>query len=96
MLAATGVAIASIPDSANGRIYACSVKTTGALRVIDRAKHQHCTSSERALSWSNGVTFRGSWSASATYRTNDAVTLNGSSYLARIERAQLSAIAHGP
>jgi hypothetical protein len=45
-----GIGIASIPN-ANGSIYGCANKTTGALRVIDYPS-KHCASSERQLRWS--------------------------------------------
>lgn len=44
-----GVAYAAIPTSA-GVYYACAVKTTGAVRIIDPAK-QHCKTTERKLHW---------------------------------------------
>jgi hypothetical protein len=45
-----GVALASIP-SGSGRIYACYAAKGGALRVIDKAKGQNCTASQKALAW---------------------------------------------
>jgi hypothetical protein len=52
-IAVGGIAYASIPDS-NGVIHGCYVKTTGKLRVIDSAGNE-CLSSEKPLSWSQGL-----------------------------------------
>jgi hypothetical protein len=46
---AIGITVASIP-AANGSIYGCANRTTGALRVIDYPS-RHCSSSERLLRW---------------------------------------------
>jgi hypothetical protein len=49
LLAAGGIAYATIPDSA-GVIHGCYQQATGALRVIDSAT-ESCRSTEAALSW---------------------------------------------
>jgi hypothetical protein len=50
VLAAGGVAYATIPDS-SGVIHGCFSTKTGALRVIDTGANQSCTSREQPLSW---------------------------------------------
>jgi hypothetical protein len=47
--AATGIALATIPDS-GGAIHACYMKSGGAIRVIDDAV-TNCKSGETSLSW---------------------------------------------
>ena len=49
VIATTGVAIASIPDS-SGVIHSCYLNTNGQLRVIDSGKS--CEAGETALDWS--------------------------------------------
>src|SRR5256885_16497399 len=44
------VASAVIPSG--GKFYGCSNKTSGALRLIDKSKHQTCKTTESAVSWS--------------------------------------------
>jgi hypothetical protein len=44
------VAVAAIPDG-QGIIHGCYRKSNGTLRVIDKAKGQHCVTGERALDW---------------------------------------------
>jgi hypothetical protein len=81
MLVAGGVAAADIPDG--GTINACYDKTTGAVRVIDTSTNQTCMASENPLSWSqHGLTWKGTWSSTASYAAYDAVVFAGSSYLA--------------
>ena len=46
-----GVAVASIP-SVKGVFYGCYATSSGALRLVDHAKNQKCTSTEKAVSWS--------------------------------------------
>jgi len=50
VVAASTVALASIPDS-NGVIHGCRNKATGVLRVIDSDAGQQCLSVEAALTW---------------------------------------------
>ena len=50
------VAYAAIPDSGTGLYHACMVKTTGAIRMIDRLSRRrrsgsHCVSGEVAITW---------------------------------------------
>jgi hypothetical protein len=51
LLAAGGIAYATIPDS-SGVIHACYKTTQGTLRVIDTGNAQTCSSSETPLNWS--------------------------------------------
>lgn len=51
LLAAGGIAYATIPDS-NGVIHACYKTTGGALRVIDSGAGGACNASETPVSWS--------------------------------------------
>ena len=81
--ASAAIAVAAIPDSGTGLIHGCYSKTTGALRVINTAKGQHCHSGEAALNWNQrGINWRGAWRSSASYARNDAVSRSGSSYIA--------------
>jgi len=50
VVAASTVALASIPDS-SGVIHGCRNKATGALRVIDSDAGQRCLPTEAALTW---------------------------------------------
>jgi hypothetical protein len=50
VLAAGGIAYASIPDS-GGVIHGCYQKTNGSLRVIDTEAGGKCSSGENSLSW---------------------------------------------
>ena len=50
LVALGGIAYATIPD-ASGVINGCYSKTSGALRVIDKALGQNCSSAENALNW---------------------------------------------
>lgn len=50
VLAAGGIAYASIPDS-GGVIHGCYQKTNGSLRVIDTEAGGKCSSNENSLSW---------------------------------------------
>jgi hypothetical protein len=85
VLVAGGIAWATIPDPGAGLIHGCYRKTTGALRVIDPSKGQRCASSEAALNWNQrGINWRGNWRSAAAYAVNDAVALNGSSFVARV------------
>ena len=83
-----GIAQATVPSS-GGTFYACSAKTTGALRVIDYPTKK-CTSKERLLSWQR-LTWRGAWSASRTYSGGSLATRGGSTWL-----ALRSSKAHAP
>ena len=78
-----GAALAAIPDSGKGTFHGCYSKTTGALRLVDPAKSQKCASGEKAITWDQtGLTWLDTWSPSVQYTAYDAVTYNGSSYLA--------------
>jgi hypothetical protein len=90
LVVAGGVAYATIPDS-NGVIHACYNKTTGALRVIDPSASQTCVSGEAPLSWNQGgIKWRGAWNPAVTYSVDDAVSLNGQSYVARVKNTNTS------
>lgn len=74
-----GIAMAAIPDG--NTISACRSKSSGALRVIDRASGERCRSTEAALSWSSWRT-RGAFRSSTSYSAGDVVTFQGSSFVA--------------
>jgi hypothetical protein len=82
-LGAAAAAWAAIPDAGTGLIHGCYNKTSGALRVIDPSTGHTCASTESALNWNQrGINWRGTWSSTTAYNINDAVVLNGSSYVA--------------
>jgi len=84
-VAAAGVgaaALAAIPNSSNGLFNGCYSKTTGALRLIDASKGQKCKTGEAAVSWVQGMTWRGTWHATASYKSLDVVSYQGASYVA--------------
>lgn len=84
LLAAGGVAYATIPDSGTAVIHACYTNSTGALRVIDPSKGQSCAAGETALNWNGrGLNYRGSFSSTATYAIGDVVTQGGGTYVAK-------------
>lgn len=80
-----GIVRAAVPDSTTGQITACVVKSgpsAGTVRIIDTATAS-CRSTERAVTWqAQGVRWRGAWSSTKAYRTNDVVSRLGSSYVA--------------
>lgn len=82
ILVTSGVAYAAIPDS-QGVIHACYSKNGGVLRVSDTGE---CKSTEVGLSWNNvgpaGLTWKGEWASGSGYQRRDAVTYQGSSYVA--------------
>lgn len=81
---AGGVAWAVIPDSGTGLIHGCYNTTSGALRVVDPSKGQACAAGEASLNWNaHGLNWRGGWSSTVSYSTDDVVTSNGSTYVAR-------------
>jgi len=83
VLGGAGVAWAVIPDAGTRLIHGCYLKTTGALRVIDPSLGQKCASGEASLDWNQrGINWQGTWNASTAYVVNDAVALDGSSYIA--------------
>jgi hypothetical protein len=85
-LVAGGVAYATIPDATTGIIHGCYSKTTGALRVIDQAAGQKCVSGEAPLAWNDhGIRWRGAWNSANSYNIDDAVSLNGETYLAKVQ-----------
>lgn len=91
LLAAGGVAYATIPDSGTAVIHACYTNSTGALRVIDPSKGQSCAAGETALNWNGrGLNYRGSFSSTASYAIGDVVTQGGGTYVAK------SASMHNP
>lgn len=75
---------AAIPNSANGRITACYPKTGAkTLRVIDYQAGARCSGSEKMVSWpSDGMRYRGVWSAGANYAKGDVASFGGSSFVA--------------
>jgi hypothetical protein len=83
-----GVAWAAIPDNTSATITACyptGGTSKGVLRVIDYQAGVRCTAGQATLQWrTNQLRWRGSWSALASYLTNDAVLYNGSAYLAKV------------
>jgi hypothetical protein len=88
VLAASGAVItsalasASIPDAA-GVFHGCVRTSTGALRIIDTGKGRTCKASETAVSWNKaGINWKGAWASTASYSQGDAVSYEGSSYLA--------------
>jgi len=84
---AAGVAAASVPDAA-GTIHACYSTSNGALRVIDTALHQACSTSEKALNWpARSIRWRGSWTSTTAYAVDDSVGYAGGSYMALIGNA---------
>ena len=86
MVIVGGVAIAAVPSSSTGRISACystSGATKGTVRVIDADQGETCRTGERSLSWAQrSLRFRGAWSATTRYFTDDVVLRSGSSYVA--------------
>ena len=82
VVTAGGLAIAAIPSS-SGEITGCARKDTGAVRVIDAEAGQKCTRKERTLRWSSGWRYMGAWSGGTSYRVNDVVQHEGSTYLAK-------------
>ena len=83
VIAGGGIAIASTPSSATEAITACVSNTSGSVRIIDYQGGKRCTSSESTLNWSKGYPYRGGWSSTTSYGVLDAVTSQGSSYLAK-------------
>ncbi len=77
-----GMALAAIPDSTTGVFHGCYSTRTGALRLVDPATHQGCHTGEKAVSWNQGITWRGNWNRSTSYEALDAVAYGGSSYAA--------------
>jgi hypothetical protein len=80
-----GVAWTLIPDRGTGVIHGCYASSNGALRVIDPSKGQSCSAGEAPLDWNQrGINWRGNWKATKAYAVNDAVALDGSSYIATV------------
>ena len=75
---------AAIPSSTTGRITACYPKTGAKiLRVIDAQAGGACSASETKVSWtSDGMRFRGAWSAATNYAPADVVAANGGTFVA--------------
>jgi hypothetical protein len=83
LLAAGGVAIASVASRGGGVLHGCYSTSTGALRLINPPAHQYCKAGEKAIQWNaSGITWRGNWNRNITYSVHDAVVYGGSSYLA--------------
>ncbi|GAA1894668.1 hypothetical protein [Lapillicoccus jejuensis] len=80
---ATG-AFASVPNSATGVISACYKSAAPrTLQVIDQQAGETCPSGTTPLAWNGrGLSFRGTWSTTTSYRVDDAVTKGGSTYVA--------------
>ncbi|MGO9153032.1 MAG: carbohydrate-binding protein [Acidimicrobiales bacterium] len=76
------LAFASIPD-ANGVFHGCVRTATGAIRIIDTGQNQTCRAGETAVSWNKaGINWQGAWAPRTSYGQGDAVSYQGSSYLA--------------
>jgi hypothetical protein len=85
MLAAGGVAIASIPDAGTGIFHGCYSSSTGALRLINPSAREVCKKGEHAVSWNAaGITWEGTWRSTTAYSVHDAVVYDGSSYIAKL------------
>ena len=82
-LAVAGVANAAIPSAVGGVYTACVNMSSGAVRIVDPAARQRCTSAERLVTWSRN-TARGSWGAKVVYLRGDLVQRGGSTWQARI------------
>ena len=77
------LAFASIPGS-NGVFHGCVRTSTGALRLIDTDEGQTCKASETAVSWNRARASTGKELGPrlTSYKQGDAVSYQGSSYLA--------------
>jgi hypothetical protein len=85
MLAAGGVAIASIPDAGTGILHGCYSSSTGALRLINPSTREVCKKGEHAVSWNAaGITWEGTWRPTTAYSVHDGVGYDGSSYIAEL------------
>ncbi len=85
MLAAGGVAIASIPDAGTGVFHGCYSTSTGALRLVNPSAREVCKKGEHAVSWNQaGITWEGTWRATTAYSVHNAVVYDGSSYIAKL------------
>jgi hypothetical protein len=73
------IAIAAIPDG--NTITGCRNKSTGALRVIDTAAHQSCTTSEAQLKWTSW-NWRGAWNSTLVYKPGSVVSFGTNTYIA--------------
>lgn len=85
LVAGGGVAWAAIPNSNTGEITACyktSGTTKGLLRVIDHQGGARCNPGEATLTWKRGFRWRGAWSPTSPYTTDDVVAYAGSSWVA--------------
>jgi len=51
LMLGVGTAIASIPNPGDGKYYACFVKSTGAVRVINYPRVSTCPKGQRLISW---------------------------------------------
>jgi len=86
--AALAVPASAIPPIT---IIACYSNTTGAARIV--ASASACQSTEQSISWNiEGpvgpagpmANFKGEWSTRVIYKIGDGVSLNGSSYVAKV------------
>lgn len=83
VVSAGGVAYAAIPASTSGLITACRATSGGALRAIDAEAGQACKTTEVKVTWNlRTIAPKGPWSATVSYQARDAVSYNGSSYIA--------------
>src|SRR3954462_3109216 len=83
-LAAGALAQAAIPNSSTKMISTCYATSNGAMRVIDRQAGASCTASEKLLEFNQiGMRWRSAYVRTTAYALNDAVSYNGSSYIAK-------------
>src|SRR3954465_7581361 len=82
-LAGAAIAHAAIPNSSSKVISTCYSTSNGALRVIDRQAGAGCTSTEKLLEFNQkGMRWRSAYVSTTAYAINDAVSYNGSAYIA--------------
>jgi hypothetical protein len=80
--AAGGVAAADGPAAGAPLLRGCYSVRTGALRLIT-APGAACRTGEKAVSWNQtGFHWAGQWHSTASYLSGDAVSYQGSSYIA--------------
>lgn len=95
MLAAAGMLMAAqpsraaIPDSTTSIYTGCYVNagaSAGRLRVIDAEAGATCPVGETQVEWSErGINWQGAWNVSTPYKKDDAVSYQGSSYIALLD-----------
>jgi len=83
-----GIAWAAVPSRSTGQIAACyktSGPNKGELRIIDHQAGRSCSSTEAMLLWpTHDLRWRGSWSRKTVYAPRDAVSYQGSSFVALV------------